>query len=247
MYSNNIVNFQEFTTILNAHTKKGLETYRMHLVWGDAWHVVSVRNKTVNGEERKCVDIRRCGNCWSEILWRLHCVYSWMRWSMSLVNSCKLCFTSKRLTCNWVTLLWVFLCFSTESGLSVTHRISLVARHNCTAAHYPVYWKTHVELNAGWWDTWSQIEANLFQNFYSRIGSRMFVIIGRRNLFLRVCVIPSLIVVINKGGWRSKKTKTPLAFTWRFLMAAWNKEFAFVLQASWERKEVKRRNGVMRV
>ena len=29
-------------------------------------------------------------------------------------------------------------------------------------------------------------------------------------------------------------------------MAAWNKEFALVLQASWERKEVKRRNGVMR-
>ena len=32
MYSNNIVNFQELTTILNAHTKKSLETYRMHLV-----------------------------------------------------------------------------------------------------------------------------------------------------------------------------------------------------------------------
>ena len=32
MYSNNIVNFQEFTTILNARTKKSLETYRMHLV-----------------------------------------------------------------------------------------------------------------------------------------------------------------------------------------------------------------------
>ena len=29
-------------------------------------------------------------------------------------------------------------------------------------------------------------------------------------------------------------------------MATWNKEFAFVLQASWERKEVKRQNGVMR-
>ena len=29
-------------------------------------------------------------------------------------------------------------------------------------------------------------------------------------------------------------------------MAAWNIEFAFVLQASWERKEVKRQNGVMR-
>ena len=32
MYSNNIVNFQESTTILNAHTKKSLETYRLHLV-----------------------------------------------------------------------------------------------------------------------------------------------------------------------------------------------------------------------
>ena len=29
-------------------------------------------------------------------------------------------------------------------------------------------------------------------------------------------------------------------------MAAWNIEFEFVLQASWERKEVKRRNGVMK-
>ena len=33
MYNNNIVNFQAFTTILNAHTKKSLETYRMHLVY----------------------------------------------------------------------------------------------------------------------------------------------------------------------------------------------------------------------
>ena len=31
MYSNNKLNFQESTTILNAHTKKSLETYRMHL------------------------------------------------------------------------------------------------------------------------------------------------------------------------------------------------------------------------
>ena len=33
MYSNNIVDFQESTTILNAHTKKSLETYRMPLVY----------------------------------------------------------------------------------------------------------------------------------------------------------------------------------------------------------------------
>ena len=32
MYSNNILNFQESTTILNAYTKS-LETYRMHLVF----------------------------------------------------------------------------------------------------------------------------------------------------------------------------------------------------------------------
>ena len=32
MYSNNILNFQESTTILNAHMKKNLETYRIHLV-----------------------------------------------------------------------------------------------------------------------------------------------------------------------------------------------------------------------
>ena len=31
MYSNNILNFQEFTKILNAYKKKSLETYRMHL------------------------------------------------------------------------------------------------------------------------------------------------------------------------------------------------------------------------
>ena len=33
MYSNNIVNFQESTTILNEHTKKSLVTYGMHLVY----------------------------------------------------------------------------------------------------------------------------------------------------------------------------------------------------------------------
>ena len=33
MYSNNIMNFQESTTILNAHTKKSIETYRMPLVY----------------------------------------------------------------------------------------------------------------------------------------------------------------------------------------------------------------------
>ena len=32
MYSNKMLNFQESTTILNAQTKKSLETYRMHLV-----------------------------------------------------------------------------------------------------------------------------------------------------------------------------------------------------------------------
>ena len=34
MYSNNIMNFQESTTILNACTKKSLETYWRHLVPG---------------------------------------------------------------------------------------------------------------------------------------------------------------------------------------------------------------------
>ena len=68
------------------------------------------------------------------------------------------------------------------------------------------------------------------QGFYRK---RMFVIVfARRNVFLRVCVIRSLIVVVNKGGWRSKKTKMSLAFTRRFLMAAWNKEFTFMLQVS---------------
>ena len=33
IYSNNIVNFPESTTILNAHTKKSLETYWMQLVY----------------------------------------------------------------------------------------------------------------------------------------------------------------------------------------------------------------------
>ena len=32
MYSNNIVNFQDSTTILNARSKKSVETYRMPLV-----------------------------------------------------------------------------------------------------------------------------------------------------------------------------------------------------------------------
>ena len=32
MYSNNILNFHESSTILNDYTKKSLETYRMHLV-----------------------------------------------------------------------------------------------------------------------------------------------------------------------------------------------------------------------
>ena len=32
MYSNNILNFQESMTVLNAHTKKSLETYCMHLI-----------------------------------------------------------------------------------------------------------------------------------------------------------------------------------------------------------------------
>ena len=33
MYSNNILNFQESMTILNAHPKKSLETYCMHHVY----------------------------------------------------------------------------------------------------------------------------------------------------------------------------------------------------------------------
>ena len=40
--------------------------------------------------------------------------------------------------------------------------------------------------------------------------------------------------------------KDAFSFYMKVLMAAWNIEFAFVLQASWERKEVKRQNGVMR-
>ena len=33
MYSNNTLNIQEFTTILNASIKKSLETYRIHLLY----------------------------------------------------------------------------------------------------------------------------------------------------------------------------------------------------------------------
>ena len=40
MYSNNIVNFQESMTILNACIKKSLETYRMHLVYGSLWETL---------------------------------------------------------------------------------------------------------------------------------------------------------------------------------------------------------------
>ena len=39
MYSNNIVNFQESTTILNAHTKY-LETDRSHLVYIEYYDLV---------------------------------------------------------------------------------------------------------------------------------------------------------------------------------------------------------------
>ena len=40
MYINNILKFQEFTTVLQAHTKKNLETYCIHLVaW--VWHLSS--------------------------------------------------------------------------------------------------------------------------------------------------------------------------------------------------------------
>ena len=38
MYSNNIVNFQESTTILNTCTKKSLETYRMPLVYNNSFN-----------------------------------------------------------------------------------------------------------------------------------------------------------------------------------------------------------------
>ena len=51
-------------------------------------------------------------------------------------------------------------------------------------------------------------------------------------MYSYACVIPSLIVVVNKGGgWRSKKTKMPLGFIRRFLMPAWNKRI-YVYAAS---------------
>ena len=48
MDSNNIVNFQESSTILNAHTKKSLETFCMHLVCiYYPWYEVNVKKYTV--------------------------------------------------------------------------------------------------------------------------------------------------------------------------------------------------------
>ena len=48
MYNNNIVNFKESTTILNTHTKKSLETYRMLLVSvilkSDAYVIINKSN-----------------------------------------------------------------------------------------------------------------------------------------------------------------------------------------------------------
>ena len=43
MYSNNILNFQESMTILNAHTKKCLETYCMHLIYAICAHTYPYR------------------------------------------------------------------------------------------------------------------------------------------------------------------------------------------------------------
>ena len=50
MYSNNILNFQESETILNAHTKKTPETYRMHLVCDERQNGICVleENKLEN-------------------------------------------------------------------------------------------------------------------------------------------------------------------------------------------------------
>ena len=42
------------------------------------------------------------------------------------------------------------------------------------------------------------------------------------------------------------RNEDAVSFYMKVLMAAWNIEFAFVLQAPWEKKEVKRRNGFMR-
>ena len=50
MYSNNISNFQESPTILNACTKKSLETYWMHHIYGfkDSYLVSEIYNSIVS-------------------------------------------------------------------------------------------------------------------------------------------------------------------------------------------------------
>ena len=50
MYSNNIVNFQESTTILNACIKKSLETYWIHHI---LWKRYNHNNKKYNSKEEK--------------------------------------------------------------------------------------------------------------------------------------------------------------------------------------------------
>ena len=66
MYSNNRVNFQESTTILNAHTKKSLETYLMHLVvieilldvWSDNLKAEAfLRAESVRGGKKECLTV----------------------------------------------------------------------------------------------------------------------------------------------------------------------------------------------
>ena len=44
---------------------------------------------------------------------------------------------------------------------------------------------------------------------------------------------------------RMKKYDDAVSFYIKVLLAAWNIEFVFVLQATWKRKNVKRRNGDM--
>ena len=59
-----------------------------------------------------------------------------------------------------------------------------------------------------------------------------------------MCVIPSLIVVVNKGGWRSKMTKMLLGFLWVF----WWQHGIKSLRLCWKsrRKERRKRFDVMR-
>ena len=63
MYSNNIVNFQKSTIIINVPTKKSQETYRMHLV--QIFEASFTQETEMKVKERKKLLVNWCTNTFS--------------------------------------------------------------------------------------------------------------------------------------------------------------------------------------